>query len=135
MPGVKYLKGKHQNVRTVLLHAVDYLPEVERTSDVQSDVGVDLHSVDVTIASDSPQVVDLGCVCEETHALVPSMPERPLSPDHQLILQELVEHRLEEIHPSVSPESALMVQDLMAHDIGDSGQLAERRVAVFVEVD
>lgn len=88
---VEHLKGHQQHLRIVLLVPDHHLPEVKRARDYQGIVRVDPHLVYVRVVCYPEKVVHLRCVREETHALVPTMTTRSLSPQSQPVLQEQIE--------------------------------------------
>jgi hypothetical protein len=130
---VKGLVGKEKNVRVELFLAHKKLSEVDGSCDRQRVCLVDPHAVEVPKAVDAHEVLVLGRVGEEAHALEVAVLEEAVDGQHQLVLEELVEDGAQQVHARVLPEAALVVEDLVAHDVGDGGQFVVG--AALVEVD
>ena len=53
---------------------------------------------------------------------------------YESVLQENIEDWTEKVHTSIPPDSSLVVEYFMSHEVSHTGQLAVTRVSVSVEV-
>lgn len=77
----------------VLLLAHDELSKVNRTRDTRGVTIIQAHSIYVSVVCDAPHVLYFGRICEEAHALQPSIPEGLVHSDGDLVASELVKDR------------------------------------------
>lgn len=92
---VEVLKLNHQDVRLRLLVSPHHLPEVIGPRDVQSQMRIDPHPVDVSEVGHSEHVLQLRSIRKEAHPLVPTMPQSYFCPNDQFVPSEEVKHWLE----------------------------------------
>jgi hypothetical protein len=129
--GIEGVVGKAQYAGVRLLLPDEELPKVNWAGDGRGIAMINSHPVEVPIVGYAPHVLDFGGVGEKTHALEPAVAEGLVDRDSDLVGSELIENRTEEVHAGIFPESSFMVEDLVAEDVGDGGQLVIR--AVFGE--
>jgi hypothetical protein len=121
---VERLVGHAQGLGVVLLLSDYELPKIDGTGDAGGVGVIETHAVDVAVVRDAPHIDGFWGVGEEAHSLEPSVPEGLVDCDGNPILGELVEDRSQNVHACIFPESALVVEQFVADDVGHSRQFA-----------
>ena len=114
---IKILDVHQQYIRTVLFLSLKNLSEIDGPGNRKSVAVVYLHSVDVPVVAYPKHILGEGFIGEETHTLVPPVLAGPACSQHQSVPGKLVKNGFEHVQTRISPETAVEVHQLVAHDV------------------
>lgn len=85
------------------------MPEVMRSSNLESVPQIDVISVSIVELNDSEESRKFGYNSKKTHGLSPPVPESSFCGDDQLIIGPFVQDIVEEYHAGIHIKSSLIV--------------------------
>lgn len=114
----------HQNVRTWLLVAYNYLSEIDGSCYCDCPSMIEAHSIDILVTANSEKVLGTRLIGEKAHALIPSVSKCGFRAYDKFIFCKMVKNIFEEVHASISPKTSIFVHQLMTKQVCNRSKFA-----------